>query len=203
MSRPIKYLTEEDKKLAKKTARKKYVLNNKEKVNKQQKNWKEKNPDKPKSYVTKYKVKNTEKVKENRKGYYLKNKEKEVKAYVEYRKNRKLIDEIFKLKGNIRCLITNSFKKYKFKKSSKTAIIFGCSFEKFKNHLESNFEPWMNWDNHGLYNGEFDYGWDIDHIIPLSSAKTEEDVIRLNHFSNFQPLCGKFNREIKRNKITK
>ena len=34
----------------------------------------------------------------------------------------------------------------------------------------------MNWENYGLYNGELNYGWDIDHIIPISSAKTEEEV---------------------------
>jgi len=55
--------------------------------------------------------------------------------------------------------------------------------------------------NHGLYNGQLNYGWDIDHIIPLSSVKTEEDVIRLNHYTNLQPLCSFVNRVIKRDKI--
>ena len=59
----------------------------------------------------------------------------------------------------------------------------------------------MNWGNKGLYNGKLNYGWDIDHRIPLSLAKTEEDVIRLNHYTNLQPLCSKINRDIKRNSI--
>lgn len=58
----------------------------------------------------------------------------------------------------------------------------------------------MTWENKGLYNGELNFGWDIDHIIPISSAKSEEDIIRLNHFSNLQPLCSKINRDIKKNK---
>lgn len=58
----------------------------------------------------------------------------------------------------------------------------------------------MNWDNYGLYNTTKQYGWDLDHIEPLSSAKTIEDVIRLNHYTNFQPLCSYVNRHIKRNK---
>jgi HNH endonuclease len=78
-------------------------------------------------------------------------------------------------------------------------IILGCSFEDFKIYLESKFEIWMNWGNYGLYNGELGYGWDIDHIIPISFAETEEDVIRLNHFTNLQPLCSKINRDIKSN----
>ena len=56
----------------------------------------------------------------------------------------------------------------------------------------------MTWENHGLYNGELNYGWDIDHIIPFSSAKTEEDIIKLSHYTNLQPLCSKFNRYLKR-----
>ena len=57
----------------------------------------------------------------------------------------------------------------------------------------------MTWENKGLYNGELNYGWDIDHIIPVSSGKTEDDMIKLNHYTNLQPLCSKINRDIKRN----
>ena len=59
----------------------------------------------------------------------------------------------------------------------------------------------MSWNNRGRYNGEFNYGWDIDHIIPISSAKNEDDIIKLNHYTNLQPLCSKFNRDIKKDKI--
>jgi hypothetical protein len=37
---------------------------------------------------------------------------------------------------------------------------------------------------------ELNKSWDIDHIIPISSAKTKEDIIRLNHYTNLQPLCS-------------
>lgn len=39
-------------------------------------------------------------------------------------------------------------------------------------HLESQFEPWMTWDNHGVYNPR-KRTWQIDHIIPDSSFKYE------------------------------
>jgi hypothetical protein len=51
------------------------------------------------------------------------------------------------------------------------------------------------------YNGSENFGWDIDHFIPVSSAKTEEDIVKLNHYTNLQPLCSYVNRYIKRNKI--
>jgi hypothetical protein len=38
----------------------------------------------------------------------------------------------------------------------------------------------MCWDNQGK--------WHIDHIIPLSSGKTEDDIIKLCHYTNLQPL---------------
>jgi hypothetical protein len=56
----------------------------------------------------------------------------------------------------------------------------------------------MTWDNYGLYNGELNYGWDIDHIKPVSSAKTISELIGLNHYTNLQPLCSKVNRDIKK-----
>jgi hypothetical protein len=76
----------------------------------------------------------------------------------------------------------------------------GCSFEEFKIYLESKFESWMSWENYGKYNGELNYGWDIDHINPLSNAKTEEEIYNLSHYTNLQPLCSKINRDVKRNK---
>ena len=92
----------------------------------------------------------------------------------------------------------SEIRKLGFNKSRKTTEILGCSFEELKSYLESKFEPWMNWENRGLYNGELNYGWDVDHIIPLSSAKTEDDVIKLNDYTNLQPLCSKINRDIKK-----
>ena len=60
--------------------------------------------------------------------------------------------------------------------------VIGCSPEFLKEHLEKQFTVEMSWDNHGLY------GWHIDHITPLSSAKTEDDVHKLCHYTNLQPL---------------
>jgi len=86
-------------------------------------------------------------------------------------------------------------------KESKTELILGCNFDELKIYLESKFEDWMTWVNHGLYDGTFNHGWDIDHIIPISSANNQADIIKLNHHSNLQPLCSKINRDIKRDKL--
>ena len=102
---------------------------------------------------------------------------------------------------NLRSLTYQSFKNKGLRKNKRTENILGCSFEFMKEYIENKFENWMTWENQGRYNGEFNYGWDIDHIIPLSSAKTEEELIQLCHYLNLQPLCSKVNRDIKFNKL--
>lgn len=119
----------------------------------------------------------------------------------EYKRERYKNDPTFRLSCNMRGLIRYSFNRLCIKKeiNDRTKEIIGCSYNDLKKHIESKFENWMNWENHGLYNGELNYGWDIDHIIPISSAKTKDDIIKLNHYSNLQPLCSYINRCVKRN----
>jgi len=98
-------------------------------------------------------------------------------------------DPIYKMKRNIRNLIYSSFKRYKNKgwaKSDKTESMLGCSIDEFIEHLKSQFKPGMTIDNHGK--------WEIDHIIPLSRASTKDEVIKLNHYTNLQPLWLTENR---------
>ena len=116
-------------------------------------------------------------------------------------KNKRYSDPLFKITENIKGSIRKSILDKKFRKQSTTIEILGCSFDEFKVYLESKFDYWMTWENYGMYNGELNYGWDIDHIIPTSSAKDEDSIIKLNHFKNLQPLCSKINRDIKRDNI--
>jgi hypothetical protein len=174
------------------------------------KKWRENNKEKVKKYTTDYNTLNSDKRKKQRdlnkeymkeylSKYYKENKDRLRENNTIYKKNKLINDPLFKLTSNIRTLISNSIKRNRFSKNKKTCEILGCSFEEFKSYLESKFEPWMNWENRGLYNGELNYGWDIDHIIPISSAKSEEEIIKLSHYTNLQPLCSKINRNIKNN----
>ena len=59
----------------------------------------------------------------------------------------------------------------------------------------------MNWDNYGnCEENIYKCSWHLDHIVPISKAKTEEDIYLLNHWSNFQPLCSVENNN-KRGKL--
>lgn len=119
----------------------------------------------------------------------------------DYCRNKCYVDDLFKLKRRIRSLIVYSFSAKKTNKVSTTEIILGCSFQEFKLYLESQFEHWMTWENYGKFNGTPNFGWDIDHIIPVSSAQNREELIKLNHHTNMRPLCSYVNRYVKRNKI--
>ncbi len=110
-------------------------------------------------------------------------------------------DVIFKIRHNLKVNLRKQFKSIGSKKKGKTIEILGCSITEFKLYLENRFDNWMNWDNYGLYNGENNFGWDIDHIIPISSAVTIDDLIKLNHYTNFQPLCSYINRDLKKDNL--
>ncbi len=172
----------------------------KECSNKKSKEWRESNKREVRRRMVLFKETHPEYM-EN---YTKKWKEKNPGYYNNLSKKRKETDSLYKLKGNIRCLIGGSLKTSGIKKNTKTEKILGCSFKDFKIYLESKFESWMNWENNGKFKKEKmikNKFWHIDHIIPISSAKTEEDIIRLNHYTNFQPLDAYINCITKKNKI--
>lgn len=167
------------------------ILRRRESINK----WHIKNKDKVKKHTKKWHVENKDKVKKHVDEWNNNNKDYFKKWHASKRQN----DPLYVLKSNIRSLISNSFK---YKKTTSTNKILGCTFEEFKQHLESQFEPWMNWNNYGCKTPlKPNMTWDIDHIIPLSSATNEDDIMHLNHYKNLQPLCSFQNRFIKRNRI--
>ena len=192
----------------------------KEEIQKQKKLYREKNKDKWDAYFKEhnkqYQQNNKQKLNDKAKEYYQNNKDKakeyyqnnketikdKVKVYQKvYQKERKANDPLYKLTRNIRTSISQLIKKNGFKKLSKTELILGCSFQDFKEHLESQFEDWMSWDNYGNCNGisnKPNMSWDIDHYIPTSSATTESELLKLNHYTNLKPMCSYINRYIKK-----
>jgi hypothetical protein len=162
-------------------------LQNRDKVNETNKKWYENNKEKRDQYTREWRINNKEKVNKGlKKSYYkLKNE-----------------SPIYMLSRNIRSSISKCISRKGHTKTSKTMTILGTDYKTFKEYLEGLWEPWMSWDNYGLYKMDtFNYGWDIDHIIPTSSAKTEEEVLKLNHYTNLKPLCSKVNRDIKKDKV--
>lgn len=97
------------------------------------------------------------------------------------RATKKYLDNpLRRLKHKMSNLIRGAIKRNGFTKKSRTYEILCCTFEDFKIHIEKQFKEGMSWENHGE--------WEFDHIIPISSARNEEESIWLNHYTNFQPL---------------
>jgi hypothetical protein len=159
------------------------------------------------SYNKKYYLENKNNIKILQKEYYNNNKEKiraqqneYSKLYCknnrnklnEYSRNRRQQDPIHKMKNILRTRIYYFLKSKSFIKNKKTEDIIGCCYDDFKKHIEELFDENMNWDNHGE--------WHIDHIIPLDSAITDCDILKLCNYKNLQPLWAKENLK-KSNKI--
>jgi hypothetical protein len=111
---------------------------------------------------------------------------------------RRKEDHVYRTKVVYRSLVKSSFKQYlrgKKVKRSKSLDILGCSFDYYISHIETQFLDWMNWSNNGrCKDSSLKCTWHLDHIIPCSYAKNEEELHLLNHWSNFQPLCGVLNK---------
>jgi len=140
---------------------------------------------------------NKEIIKDKSKKYYHINKEKNYEKILnrnrEWRKNnskytteRKKIDPIFKITINLRRRLKRYLSFNYITKRNTTSELIGCSPEILRRHIEKKFTEGMSWDKIGNQ-------IHIDHIIPLSSAKTEEDLKKLSHYTNLQPLWAKDN----------
>ena len=84
-----------------------------------------------------------------------------------------------------RSLIRVSIRSKGYIKESSTNEIIGCDWDFFKHHIELQFTKGMSWDRIGEIH--------IDHIVPLSTAGSIEEVIALNHFTNLRPMWAKEN----------
>jgi hypothetical protein len=134
-----------------------------------------------KAHKKKYYQKHKERIKESRKRYYTENKVKVRRAEARYRKKRNKVDPQFKLIQRVR---NHVYQYLMLDKKFSTMTYLGCTAEELKVHLEKQFKPGMSWENYGTT------GWHIDHIFPLSKAnlKDEEQVEKVFHFTNLQPL---------------
>ena len=176
---------------------KQYRKANKEKIAEQQKKYYEVNKDKIMERYWENRESNIEYMKQWKKA----NREHLSKYQQKYYKEREAVDEVFKLRNAVSSTIYAAIKRKGYSKDTKTFDILGCDYETFKEYIESQFEDWMSWDNYGKYNGEPNFGWDLDHIKPSSLAESIEDVYILNHYTNFQPLCSYINRDVKIDKV--
>jgi len=163
----------------------------------------------------KLKIVQIEKKKE--KNLYLKNKEREIEYASNWSKNHKERvsenrrknynhkyhnDINFKLRDSIPRVIRQALK---FDKQGRSIFNFlPYNVEQLRQHLESLFEFWMNWDNWKKYNPKTwddndpdTWTWNIDHIIPKSffsyTSVEDEQFKKCWSLENLRPYSAKRN----------
>lgn len=166
---------------------KKYYEENRDRILENTKIYKEENKDRISEYDREYYEENKDRLNEYDKVYYKENKDRIMIVKREYSRNRISNDPLYKLRNRVSSSIRRSLKDGGYTKNSKSRDILGCSYEELLDHLNDN--------KYGFVYG--DDNLDIDHIIPLSRATSEEEIIELNHYSNLQLLPSEYNRYVK------
>ena len=132
-----------------------------------------------------YRENNLDSEKRRWKEYYEKNKKELINKSVINSLEKRKKYPIERLKHNVRNRVRDYIKSNGIRKTNTTFEIVGCSPLKLKIHLEQKFTEGMSWNNQGK--------WHIDHKIPLSSSNTEEELYKLCHFTNLQPMWASEN----------
>jgi len=105
---------------------------------------------------------NAERYKAKRRQAYQADPQKFIDASREYKRKRKQTDPTFRLRERIsNAIYCVLFRDAHTGKRSSTWEHLPYTPEQLREHLESQFEDWMTWDNYGSH-------WHIDHIYPQS-----------------------------------
>lgn len=101
-------------------------------------------------------------------------------------KERLKRDPQFKISTYIRNRIGFFFKNIKDCRPDSSIEALGCSVKELVSHIESQWDPNMNWNNYGSGPEK----WEIDHIRPLCSfdLTNQKEFAVACHYSNLQPL---------------
>lgn len=144
---------------------------------------------------------NKEKIKKSAKIYRINNK---IKSNL-HMATRRRTDPLFKLRHGVSSRIRQKLSSFNSRKNNKSITKYlQYSIQELKSHLEFLFEPWMTWNNHGIYNvNTWDdndpstWKWNIDHIIPHSTFKytsmTDNEFHSCWSLKNLRPYSAKQN----------
>ena len=159
---------------------KEYRLKNKEHIKEVKKEWYLKNKEHVKERVKKWYLKNIEHIKEQKKEYLSRPEKKELRR--NRMRNRYKTDINFRLTELCRRRLRHALKGNS--KTASTMKLIGCTIDELRQHIESKFEPWMNWENQGLG------GWDVEHIKACFHFNMEDPQQQRACFnwSNLQPM---------------
>lgn len=113
-----------------------------------------------------------------------------IKEKVKERKKKRMEFDInYRMRYKLRRRIANALRHVHADKHFKTMELIGCTVQEARAHIESLWQPGMNWDNHNTH------GWHIDHIMSCAAfdLSDPEQQKRCFHYTNLQPLWARDN----------
>lgn len=170
--------------------------------------------------IKQYNIDNKENIAEIRHVYYIghkierkiynkewteNNRKRRIKINIAYISRRLKKDLSFRLRSNVSRTVNKYLKLNGSSKNNNSILQFiPYTVQELKEYLESKFEPWMSWDNWGVYkkdswkdNDSSTWTWQIDHIISQSllpyQSMTDENFKKCWSLNNLRPLNSKQN----------
>ena len=111
----------------------------------------------------------------------------------------------YRLKKNVSYSIWSMLTKNgSSKKGQSSSKYLPYNFNQLKEHIEAQFEPWMNWKNYGVFtpstwndDDQNTWTWQLDHIIPHSDlpylSMTDDNFKKCWSLNNLRPYSAKQN----------
>ena len=142
------------------------------------------------------------------KEYRKKNHEKISNKKSVYQNIKRKTDRLFRLRCVVRNAVYQAILSAGSKKNGSILEHLPYSINELKLHLESLFEPWMNWDNWGVYDPETwddnntkTWTWQIDHIIKqadlIYDSMDHPNFQKCWALENLRPLSAKENVSVR------
>lgn len=157
-----------------------YREDNRDEINARQNKYKEDNKEELRVKKKIYRDKNIEKIRVRTKKYREDNREILQVKKNEWQREKRKTDPAFKLRHDISISINKALKDIGKRKGGSFLKYLPYTMEQLRQHIESQFESWMTWNNRGIYdpktwndNDQSTWTWQIDHIIPQSTFHYE------------------------------
>lgn len=128
---------------------------------------------------------NLEKIRSQEKASKARNAEAVRQRMAAYRRKARANNPLVAIKDRLRARIGISFRLGGYTRKSSLVDVLGCDYQSLKRHIEESFLPGMSWDNRGE--------WHIDHRMPLATARCEDDLLKLSHYSNLRAMWAQDN----------
>lgn len=193
---------------------KKWAQENREKNIVNHKKWRKENPGKVAVINKKWKMANPEKVAASNKKWARENpikvktsnkiwvKENSEKLNAK-RRDRYQNDPVYRNRCIVSVAIYTMIKSQGASKKGESSHNYvPWTLKEYRTHIESLFEPWMNWNNQGIYNPKTHHlpngrTWQLDHIIPQSdlpfNSLDHPNLTKAWNLSNLRPLDAEQN----------